>query len=46
MTRWRYRREGLTLLSDGRVLAVGGLISGGGETKGAEVYDPSTGTWS
>lgn len=47
-------------LADGRVLVLGGLITGqppgsssprippggGGETKGAETYDPDSGTWS
>ena len=47
-------------LADGRVLVLGGLITGqapgsssprippggGGETKGAETYDPESGTWS
>jgi hypothetical protein len=32
-------------LPDGRVLMAGGLISGGGITKGAELYDPTAGTW-
>jgi N-acetylneuraminic acid mutarotase len=38
-----------TLLSDGRVLVTGGLSAGDGNDnfveKTAEVYDPSTGTW-
>jgi hypothetical protein len=34
-----------TLLSDGRVLVVGGLGPGEASTGTAEVYDPATGTW-
>ena len=35
-----------TLLKDGRVLAIGGIIGNGGVgTKSAEVYDPTKGTW-
>lgn len=35
-----------TLLSDGRVLVVGGNTSGGIPISTAEMYDPSAGTWS
>lgn len=45
MSRWRYSPKA-NLLSDGRVLVTGGLISGGGDTRSAELYDPATGTWS
>jgi Kelch motif/Galactose oxidase, central domain len=57
MTRWRYFAKAISL-ADGRVLVVGGHISGqgpssqaipaggGGETRGAETYNPETGTWS
>ncbi len=57
MTRWRIYSKAISL-ADGRVLVLGGHISGqdtssqripaggGGETKGAETYDPESGTWS
>jgi hypothetical protein len=57
MTRWRIDSKAITL-ADGRVLVVGGRVSGqntssqrippggGAETKGAETYDPESGTWS
>lgn len=57
MTRWRYNAKAISL-ADGRVLVLGGLISGGSgssprippgggvATKGAETYDPESGTWS
>ncbi len=63
MATWRWGSldsfKALSLV-DGRVLVLGGLITGqapgsssprippggGGETKGAETYDPETGTWS
>ena len=35
----------LTLLSNGRVLAAGGVFGDGGTTNTAELYDPTTGTW-
>ena len=34
-----------TLLSDGKVLVVGGFLESG-DTDSAELYDPATGTWS
>ena len=40
-TRWRYAPFA-TALRDGRVLVAGGYISGGGVTRGAEVFDPAT----
>ena len=62
MSRWRYGPPNnfkAISLADGRVLVLGGRISGhpgsssprippggGGETKGAEAYDPESGTWS
>lgn len=57
MTRWRISSKAISL-ADGRVLVLGGRISGrdgsshrippggGGDTKGAETYDPESGTWS
>ena len=45
MTRWRAYPTA-TLLPDGRVLVIGGTISGGGVTRSAELYDPASGTWS
>lgn len=33
------------LLSDGRVLVVGGVVASGGYTTAAEIYDPSAGTF-
>ena len=57
MTRWRYRSKAISL-PDGRVLVLGGHVSGssrpsprippggGPETKGAETYDPESGSWS
>ena len=57
MTRWRYNAKAISL-ADGRVLVLGGHVSGqntssrripaggGPETKGAETYDPESGTWS
>ncbi len=57
MTRWRIYSTAISL-ADGRVLVLGGHVSGkntssqrippggGGETKGAETYDPDSGTWS
>ena len=57
MTRWRISSRAISL-ADGRVLVLGGRISGrdgsshripaggGDETKGAETYDPDSGTWS
>ena len=33
------------LLTNGKVLVVGGEITGGAYTPGAELYDPSTGKW-
>lgn len=44
MNRSRYDFT-LTLLGNGKVLAVGGAICGGGVNNTAELYDPSTGTW-
>jgi hypothetical protein len=44
MTRARERHTA-TLLPDGRVLIAGGY-DGNRDTASAEVYDPSTGTWS
>ncbi len=35
-----------TLLTDGRVLVVGGTTTGGALTKTAEIYDPVANTWS
>lgn len=34
------------LLSDGRVLAIGGMVESGPYTATCEIYDPATGTWS
>ena len=57
MSTWRIYSKAISL-ADGRVLVLGGHISGhtgssprippggGGETKGAETYDPESGTWS
>src|SRR6185437_16215294 len=33
------------VLQDGRVLAAGGRTTGGAVTNAAEIYDPSTGSW-
>ncbi len=63
MATWRWGSQDdfkAVSLADGRVLVLGGLITGqspgsssprippggGGETKGAETYDPESGTWS
>ena len=35
-----------TLLSDGKVLVIGGFVGGSSSTNIAELYDPLTGTWS
>ncbi len=35
--------QGMTLLPDGRVLAVGGCLPGPSHT--TELFDPSAGTW-
>jgi hypothetical protein len=57
MTRWRYNASAISL-ADGRVLVLGGHVSGqnspsrrippggGPDTRGAETYDPESGTWS
>lgn len=37
--------QGSVLLSNGRVLVVGGLAPGGFELSSAEVYDPAMGVW-
>ncbi len=38
-------RQAAVLLSDGRVLVVGGTFSNGPESARAEIYDPATDTW-
>jgi len=44
MTRWRVSAHAVRL-ADGRVVMLGGYISGGGFTRGGEIFDPATATW-
>jgi hypothetical protein len=45
MNVWRSNHTA-TLLSNGKVLVVGGIVGAGNATASAELYDPTTRTWS